>query len=310
VRAARYVLLVLLLLTAGTLARPDAAFAPGKPRSLKASADGARAVKLDWRRVSGAALYYVYRDGNRVAQSDRSDYRDEGLEPSTTYVYRVSAVDDAGDEGALSDPAQVTTEALPGPSAPTDLAATAVGPYRIDLTWSASESEVGVEYYRVMRDDVEIATTDTLAYADTGLNPETRYEYRVSAVDSLGKESDRSERASATTPAEPGPGPPRNVSAASAGATQIHLAWDPPVPSAHPVQGYNVYREGASIGFVLSTAFINTGLSPETTYRYTVSAVDDRGVEGESSEEVSATTDAATDIIPPAAPTGLRLAGS
>jgi chitodextrinase len=133
--------------------------------------------------------------------------------------------------------------------------------------------------------------------------------YRVSAVDGLGSESDLSAPASATTAAEPGPPPPRNVTATAASSTQINLRWDPPLGSTHPVQGYNVYRQGESIGFVVSTAFADTGLSSATTYAYTVSAVDDRGIEGETSDVASATTDAPSDVIPPAAPTGLRLAG-
>ena len=309
-RPLRLTLLALVILTAGTLSRPHAAFAPGKPKELKATADGPRAVDLDWKRVHGSEGYYVYRDGNRVGEAGQSDYRDEGLQPATTYVYRVSAFDDDGDEGDLSNEVQVTTEDLPGPTVPTDLVAAAAGPYRIDLDWSPSEAESGVAFYRVFRDDDEIATTEKTAYADPGLDPETEYEYRVSAVDGLGKESARSARASATTEMEPGPPAPRNLVAVAWSATQINLSWSPPEASAHPVQGYNVYRDGGSIGFVVSTAFIDTGLDPETTYGYTVAAVDTREVEGEQSDVQSATTDAPSDVIPPARPTGLRLAGS
>jgi len=308
-RPIRFTFVALLILTAGTLARPHAAFDPGKPKDLKATADGPYAVDLDWRRVRGSEGYYIYRDGSRVAETTPTDYRDEGLQPATTYVYRVSAFDDDGDEGDLSDAVQVTTEALPGPSVPDDLVAIAVGPYRIDLVWSPSESESGIEFYRVFRDGNELATTVNTAHEDSNLDPETRYQYRVLAVDILGNESDLSEPASATTEAEPGPPPPRNLTAIAESSTQINLAWNPPAASTHPVQGYNVYREGEPIGFVLSTAFVDTGLSPETTYRYAVSSVDTREVEGELSDEVSATTDAPTDVIPPAAPTGLRLVG-
>ncbi len=309
-RAVRLTILALMILTAGTLVRPRATFDPGKPKDLKAEARGPHAVDLDWRKVRGAEGYHVYRDGNWVAATEKSDYRDEGLQPATTYVYRVSAFDDDGDEGDLSDAVQVTTDPLPGPSVPTDLEATAVGPYRIDLAWSPSESEVGVSFYRIFRDGDEVSTTGDTTFGDSNLDPETKYEYQVSAVDGLGNESDRSERASATTEAEPGPPPPRNLTAVAASSTQINLAWNPPAVSTHPVQGYNVYREGEAIGFVVSTAFADASLSPETTYGYTVSSVDTRGVEGELSDEVSATTDAATDVIPPAPPTGLRLAGS
>jgi fibronectin type 3 domain-containing protein len=301
---------ILLVLAAGALGQATVAVAPKAPENLKATADGPYAVDLDWKHTRNAEGYYIYRDGSQVAETTPSDYRDEGLQPATTYVYRVSAFDDKGDEGALSDPVQVTTEALPGPFAPTDLVATAVGPYRIDLVWSPSESEVGVSFYRIFREGEEVATTGDAAYEETNLDPETKYEYRVSAVDGLGNESDRSEPSSATTEAEPGPPPPRNLTAVAAGPTQVNLTWNPPEASTHPVQGYNVYREGEPIGFVVSTAFADAGRSPETTYSYTVSSVDDRGVEGELSDEVSATTDATTDVIPPAAPTGLRLIGS
>lgn len=308
-RPLRFTFAALLILTAGTLVQPPAVFAPGKPKELKANADGPRAVDLDWKRVRGSEGYYVYRDGNRVGSSENSDYRDEGLQPATTYVYRVSAFDDDGDEGDQSDAVQVTTEALPGPSVPADLVASAVGPYRIDLAWSPSDSEVGVAFYRVLRDGEEISTTGDTSYGDSNLEPETQYRYRVSAVDTLGNESDLSDAASATTEMEPGPPPPRNLSAGAENSTQINLAWSPPGASAYPVQGYNVYRDGEAIGFVVSTAFADAGRSPATTYRYTASSVDTRGVEGELSDEVSATTDAPTDVIPPSAPTGLRLAG-
>ena len=301
----------LVVLTAGTLGQPHSLADPGKPKNLKATTDGPYAVDLDWKPVGGAEGYYVYRDGNRVAETERSNYRDEGLQPATTYVYRVSAVDDDGDEGDLSNPVQVTTEPLPGPTTPTDLVATAVGPNRIDLEWSPSEDEPGIAFYRVFREGAEVATTSATSHDDSKLSPETTYEYRVSAVDGDGNESDPSKPASATTLAvEEGPPPPEHVTATEVGSTRIIVTWNPPSGPESVVAGYNVYREGDFVAFVVATAFTDTGLSPETTYRYTVSSVDDRGVEGERSEEVSATTAAPRDLIPPASPTGLRVVGS
>jgi chitinase len=203
-RPLRLTFAALLVLTAGTLVQPHAPFDPGKPKNLEAIADGPYAVDLDWRRVKGADGYYVYRDGNRVAETRRSDHRDEGLQPNTTYEYRVSAFDDDGDEGDLSDPVQVTTDALPGPTTPTDLVATAVSPNRIDLEWSPSEGEAGIAFYLILRDGTEVASATGTSYQDSNLTPETTYEYRVAAVDGNDMESDLSEPASATTLAEPG----------------------------------------------------------------------------------------------------------
>jgi fibronectin type 3 domain-containing protein len=304
----RYAALALLLLTAGSLARPTAALAPSKPRSLRVVGSGQTFVELDWRRVSGADFYRVYRDGNLVAEPERSDHRDDGLEPATTYEYRVSAVD-KGAEGPLSDPVEVTTDAPPAPESPTDLVATATAPDRVDLSWSAAASEIEISFYRVQRDGDEIATTATTEYSDTGLEPSTEYEYRVSAIDALGRESAPSDPSSAITLAEPGPPPPRNLLATPTGSSQIDLSWEAPEGSAHPVEGYRVYRGGEQIGLVVTTAFADTGLSPDTEYSYAVASVDDRGIEGEPSEEVSATTDPPADLIPPAPPTGLRQVG-
>jgi len=211
----------LVVLTAGMLGNPGSMAAPKAPRELKATADGPYAVDLDWKRSRNTEKYYVYRDGNRVGETKRTDYRDEGLQPATTYEYRVSAIDDHGDESKLSDSASATTLSV-----------------------------------------------------------------------------------------EEGPPPPERVTATEVGSTRIFVTWNPPSGSESVVAGYNVYREGDFVGFVVATAFTDTGLSPETTYGYTVSSVDDRGVEGERSEEASATTAAPQDLIPPASPTGLRVVGS
>ncbi|MEE8573512.1 MAG: fibronectin type III domain-containing protein [Gemmatimonadota bacterium] len=300
----------LVVLTAGSLGHPDNMDAPKAPRELKATADGPYAVDLDWKRSKNTEEYKIYRDGNRVGETERTEYRDEGLQPATTYEYRVSAIDDDGDESDLSDAVQVTTDGT-APTTPTDLVATAVGPNRIDLEWSPSDDESGIAFYRVFREGAEVAGPSTTIYEDSNLAPETTYEYRVSAVNEDGDESDLSDPASATTlSVEAGPPPPENVTATEVGFTRIFVTWNPPSGSESVVAGYNVYREGDFVGFVVATAFTDTGLSPETTYRYTVSSVDDRGIEGERSEEVSATTAAPRDLIPPAPPTGLRIVGS
>lgn len=298
---------IVMILTAGALHSATDVVAPRTPRELKGSADGPHAVDLDWRRSNGSDGYYVYRDGNRIAETNRSDYRDEDVEPATTYEYRVSAFDNHG-ESDLSDPVQVTTDFPPGPTVPSNLAAIAVGANRIDLTWSPSDAEGGVAFYRVWRDGDEIVTTADTSHADSDLLPETRYEYRVSAVDEFGTESERSDVAAATTlSVEVGPPPPKNLAATVAGPTQIDLTWSPPSSFGSAIAGYNVYRDGSFVAFLVSTLLVDTDLEPGTTYRYEVSSVNDKGLEGKRSGAVSATTDEAGDGIPPAAPTGLRL---
>lgn len=107
---------------------------PAAPSDLRATAVDATSVDLAWS-ASGdeeglVDHYRVYRDGAGVGTTTETAFTDAGLEPSTSYTYRVTAVDTAGNESEPSDPAEATTEPRdePGeaqdtipPAPPTDL---------------------------------------------------------------------------------------------------------------------------------------------------------------------------------------------
>ena len=82
------------------------------------------------------------------------------------------------------------------------------------------------------------------SYQDAGLVASTSYEYRVSAVNGEGMESDQSEPSSATTLEDPGPPAPTNLTATPLTDTQIELTW---TASTDDVTGYNIYRDGAFV---------------------------------------------------------------
>jgi len=85
------------------------------------------------------------------------------------------------------------------PSVPTNLSATAVSSSQINLSWSASTDDVGVAGYKVYRDGVQVGTSSTTSYSDTGLSPNTTYCYTVSAYDATGDESGQSSAVCATS---------------------------------------------------------------------------------------------------------------
>src|SRR6516165_10640036 len=91
------------------------------------------------------------------------------------------------------------------PTAPTNLAATAVGGAQINLSWTASTADVGVTGYLVERENpgsttfTQIATVTGTTYSNTGLAATSTYSYRVRATDAAGNLSDYSNTASATT---------------------------------------------------------------------------------------------------------------
>lgn len=95
------------------------------------------------------------------------------------------------------------------------------------------------------------------------------------------------------------------LSTTVASSTEIDLSWTAATDNVG-VTGYKVYRGGTlltTLGNV--TTFANTGLSPSTTYSYTVSALDAAGNEGTQSTASSKTTSAAPDTTAPTVPGGV-----
>src|SRR5882672_8857211 len=182
----------------------------------------------------------------------------------------------------------VTMAALSGgtpdttaPATPTGLTVTAVSPSQIGLSWAASTDDVGVTGYRVNRGGALLTNVGTVTtLQNTGLSPSTTYTYTVQAVDAAGNASGQSAAASATTPPAPdtaAPSTPTGLVASASSPSQIALSWGASSDDVG-VSGYRVYRGGAlliTLGPV--TAWQNTGLSPATTYSYTVQAIDAAG---------------------------------
>jgi len=90
---------------------------PSVPNSLSANAVSSSEIDLTWSAStdsgSGVAGYRVYRNGSPtpIAFTSFAFYNDTGLTPSTTYTYKVSAVDNATNESTQSTQTQATTQA-------------------------------------------------------------------------------------------------------------------------------------------------------------------------------------------------------
>jgi hypothetical protein len=178
------------------------------------------------------------------------------------------------------------------PSIPQNLVATAVSSSQIDLSWDASTDDVGVAGYRIYRDNVLVHTSPTNAYADTGLDPGTEYEYEVSAIDGVSNASARSTPDSATTQASAdteAPSVPQNLVATAVSSSQIDLTCAASTDNI-AVTGYNIYRDNVLVDTSPTNAYADTGLAPGTLYQYEVSAFDAAANESARSTPDSATT--------------------
>jgi lysophospholipase L1-like esterase len=84
---------------------------------------------------------------------------------------------------------------------------------------------------------------------------------------------------------------PGQVSATATSSDRIDLSWAPSEDAGTGVGGYRVYRDGNPVAVAMTTAthFVDTGLSPDTSYSYTVAAFD-KASPANSSEASGAAT--------------------
>lgn len=196
------------------------------------------------------------------------------------------------------------------PSVPTGLTGTAQSTSQVYLSWSPSSDDTGVTGYQIFRGGTEIGAVSGTSYTDSSLNANTTYSYTVDAYDGYGNVSAQSSAVSVTTPTSSSdttaPSIPTNLVATPASATQINLSWNASSDNVG-VSGYRVYRNGTQIGTTASANYSDTGLSPATSYYYTVSAYDAAGNNSSQSGSVTTSTysSSSADTSAPSIPTGL-----
>lgn len=181
------------------------------------------------------------------------------------------------------------------PSAPTNVTVTATTASSVSLSWSASTDNVGVTGYLVFRNGVEVGVPPSTSFTDTtGLTANTSYLYAVKAKDAAGNVSDPSAAVTATTQAgQTGdttpPSAPELLGVTATTTTSVSLVWDDSTDNVG-VANYLVFRDGVQVGTPKTRTYTDTGLSANTSYSYTVNAVDAAGNQSDSSAAVSATT--------------------
>lgn len=186
------------------------------PTNVTATAMSQTQINTTWDAVPGAMAYAVYRSTTPngtyqyIGTAADTAYSDGGLEPNTTYYYRVAAIV-AGVEGSPSAYAAATTfPAVPVPPAPAHVNAQALSCTEILVTWDVS---AGAEGYYVYRSESAagpfqlIGVTRDAAYLDTGRSPSTAYYYFVQAY-AGGQISPQAGPVSAVTPPCEPPVPP------------------------------------------------------------------------------------------------------
>ncbi len=120
----------------------------------------------------------------------------------------MEAFDAAGNNSNSSNIVSIITDPDPdteAPSAPTALTASNLTETSVDLTWNASNDNVGVSGYDIYQDNVIVGTSNSTNYSLTNLTAATSYSFYVTAKDAAGNVSAASNVLSVTTPSASGP---------------------------------------------------------------------------------------------------------
>jgi len=273
--------------TSASVSKPDT------PTGVSAEAASSTSIKVSWSSSTGAAEYKVYRSSSSsgtyssVGDVTTTSYTDTGLAANTTYYYKVSASNSAGESAQSSSVSAKTSESIP--STPTDVSAEAASSTSITVSWSSVTGATGYKVYRSSSSSgtySKAGDATTTSYTDTGLTANTTYYYKVSASNSAGESSQSSSVSAKTSASVSIPATPTDVSASAEEASNnIKVSWS----SVTGATGYKVYRSGQSSGYynrvgdVTTTSYTNTELTAGTTYYYKVSAYNSAGESAQSS---------------------------
>ena len=215
---------------------------PNAPTGVSAEAYSSY-IKITWNYVNGADSYKVYRSTSAngtyssLQTTSSTSYTDYDASEGTTYYYKVTAINSAGESNKSSYASAKIEPQVSKPSTPTGLSAYASSSC-IELSWN---SVSGADSYYIYRGTSSYNCsyyddTYSTSYRDCNVSEGKTYYYKVSAKNSAG-ESSQSSSASAEIKAT-NLDVPSNVKASYDSYYGVQITWKE-VPLADK---YYVYR--------------------------------------------------------------------
>ena len=277
---------------------------PTAPTNLQYALDDNNNAILNWNPSTdnvGVQAYKV-KVNNVVSTVTEAVYTTINLKSDTPYAIKVTAVDAAGNESGSSNEIYIARlDGEPGhdvqtPLAPSALLATKLTKSTISLKWKDATDNIGVTEYLLYMNGNYYGSVTEAVYMVDNLSPGTKYAFKVTAKDARGNESAPSNSILVTTAlVDPDLSlkQPTGLVAGAITATSVELIWN---ASLDPigVTYYTVYVDGERHQEnITSTTYKVTGLEPNTSYEFTVSAIDDRGIASPSSNKFTYSTDVA-----------------
>ncbi len=256
------------------------------PLDLRVSVLGSREVLLSWSDTSDLETgFRVERSsdgGNSYSfavniHENFTVYRDEGVQPNTTYRYRLSAFNEKGFSAYIFADATTPTDPPPPLSAPVLVNVVSLSTDRIKIVWTdTSAQEKGFRIERRSPDgtvsEAGRATANGTLFTDVSLAAGQVYRYRVCAYDD-GGDGPWSGELSATTFLT-SINAPTSLVASVFSASSIRLHWR---DNSNNEEGFKIERseDGANFGLLSSPAqnvdvFDDQTVQTGRTYTYRV----------------------------------------
>ena len=254
-----------------------------------ADADGLSSVQYEYQWLA---------DDSEISGATNATYTLTDSEESKAITVQVSFTDDADNEETLTSAA---TAAVAGaqptepPAKPRNLSATASHD-SVTLTWDDPGDDTITGYVILRRIpgvdlqghfDELVANTGTASttYTDDTVSAETRYTYRIKAINGAGT-SERSRWSHIDTPAAPVPDKPTGLEATESDG-QVVLTWDDPGDDS--ITGYVILRRvrenntGGDFSVLVAdtgsaaTTYTDDTVAAETRYTYRIKAINEHG---------------------------------
>ncbi len=256
-------------------------------------------VVLEWKDDSdNEDGFEIFRNGKKIAflPADSTTFEDRNVTVKTDYRYGVRSVNEAGVSNEVFIDVKTPND-IPIP--PTSLEGIVINEHSVKLVWEDnSDNEESFEIFRNGSLIAEVERNVT-SYIDSGLEPGVLYEYGVRAKNFAGVSAADEIKIEIKRLI---PLPPTNFTASALSENSIILRWR---DNSDNEEGFEIYRDGALIQRANSgeSSFIDENLKPDTLYRYSIRAYNQKGF----SAKVSAK--AATfkiDKNPPFKPEGFK----
>jgi len=176
-----------------------------------------------WDNTTGVFSTIVANTGNT-----NLTYTDSGLNASTDYKYRVSAINNVGTSPASPESATITTPSAPGSPVLT------IPSESTTLTWTEPTSTSTITSYNVYRNSALLTSTSALTYVDHSVTMLLPYTYEVAGVSAAGVGT--MSNAITTTPRNT----INDLFASGTTGTGTILAWTEPPYYQGNVSGYEI----------------------------------------------------------------------